>query len=123
MNTKSVESSNTVDFNNNNILLKQGDQAELFKQLKDSSIDAIVTDPPYGVLGKHKIETNWCIETFIKNCHRVLKEKGFLVYFCQEPFASKINSIAYKYFSYKEEIIWNKISHNFRPSAKVNRST
>ncbi len=98
------------------------DQLELFKQLKDNSIDAIVTDPPYGVLGKHKIETQWCIETFIKNCHRVLKDKGFLVYFCQEPFASKINNIAYQYFSYKEEIIWNKISHNFRPSAKINRS-
>ena len=31
------------------ITLKQGDCLELMKELPDESVDAVITDPPYGI--------------------------------------------------------------------------
>ena len=46
-----------------NLILKQGDALELMKELPDKSVDAIITDPPYGVNLKYNsyedTEENW----------------------------------------------------------------
>lgn len=85
-----------------------GDQEQLFQSIADNSIDAIITDPPYGLKWKHKIETHFDFKTFINNSFRVLKPNGFLVYFGQEPSISLWNSLAQQKFHYLAEIIWYK---------------
>ena len=85
-----------------------GDQEQLFNNIQDNSIDAIITDPPYGLKWDHKIETHFNFENFINNSYRVLKDNGFLVYFGQEPTISQWNAIAQQKFNYLAEIIWYK---------------
>ena len=91
-------------------MIIHGTQESLFNNVESNSIDAIITDPPYGVLGKHKIETGFDFNLFLENSYRVLKKGGFLVYFCQEPSASRWNVASMERFVYKHEIIWNKKS-------------
>lgn len=70
-------------------LILHGDCVEQMRLLADCSIDAIVTDPPYGLefMGKEwdGFGTNaafgaWC-ETWLVECLRVLKPGGYLLAF------------------------------------------
>ena len=65
---------------NYNIL--QGDNRETLKTLEDNSIDAIITDPPYGIdfLGKSWDANTGALETY-QECLRVLKPGGYLLAF------------------------------------------
>lgn len=89
--------------------LKLGDCLELLKDLEDNSVDAIITDPPYGVLKGHKIETNVDINAFHKEVYRVLKDKGFYVFFGLQPSLTYWISDALQSFKFIQEVIWNKI--------------
>lgn len=75
--------------------------------IPDESVDAIITDPPYGILN-HKIERGLDIAHFMTECHRVLKPNGFMIYFGQQPTLTNWNSEALKLFNYKNEVIWYK---------------
>ena len=88
--------------------LQLGNQDTLFNHLADNSIDAIITDPPYDLKWKHKIETRVCFKLFVENAYRVLKPNGFLIYFGQEPSMSYWNVCAGELFNYLSEIIWYK---------------
>jgi len=60
-----------------------GDCLEIMKTLPDNSIDAIVTDPPYGIQ-KGKIEGDESLETFKKSIpefYRLLKDNSFCAVF------------------------------------------
>jgi site-specific DNA-methyltransferase (adenine-specific) len=63
-------------------MIVQGDNRETLKTLDDSSIDAIVTDPPYGIdfLGKSWDANTGALETY-QECLRVLKPGGYLLAF------------------------------------------
>jgi len=89
------------------IQLFNEDCFDRLKQIDDNSINAIISDPPYGILN-HKIETNIDIEKLMSEWQRVLKNNGFLVYFGRQPTFTEWNNIAFKYFKYKKEIIWYK---------------
>ena len=84
-----------------------GDCMELMKQIPDNTVDAVITDPPYGLLN-HKIETGFDIDIFINQCHRVLKNNTFLVYFGMQPTLTHWNVKAFNKFNYKNEVIWYK---------------
>lgn len=61
----------------------QGDCLELIKLIPDNSIDAILTDPPYG-LNKDGIKGDADLSLFYKilpECHRVLKNNSFFITF------------------------------------------
>lgn len=60
----------------------QGDNRQILKTLEDNSIDAIVTDPPYGInfLGKTWDADTGSLETY-KECLRVLKPGGHILAF------------------------------------------
>lgn len=105
-----VQSTNntTLNIKANKQGLFLGDQEELFNTIPSNSIDAIITDPPYGLKWKHQIETHFNFATFLENCYRVLKPNGFLVYFGQEPSISSWNHLAGQQFHYLAEIIWYK---------------
>ena len=63
--------------------IHQGDSLELLKQLPDSSVDLVITSPPYadlktyidfkGILADDYV--NWFIP-YCKEIHRVLKPTG-----------------------------------------------
>lgn len=59
-----------------------GDCLEELKKLPDNSVDAIVTDPPYGIKIK-KWDVRVDIHSFLKECIRV--SKGYIVFFGQFP--------------------------------------
>jgi site-specific DNA-methyltransferase (adenine-specific) len=60
----------------------QGDNRVTLKTLADNSIDAIVTDPPYGIdfLGKSWDANTGAVETY-QECLRVLKPGGHILAF------------------------------------------
>jgi len=87
--------------------LFNADCFDVLADLEDCSMDAIVTDPPYGIL-KHKIETSIDIPRFFNECDRVLKPNSFIVFFGRQPALTDWNYHALKVFQYKQEIIWYK---------------
>lgn len=91
----------------NKIDLICGNCLEVMKNLPSESVDAVVTDPPYAIL-KHRIETGIDVKLFLSECKRVLKLNSFLIYFGQQPTLTLWNSLAFKLFNYKSEIIWYK---------------
>lgn len=60
----------------------QGDNRDILKTIDDNSIDAIVTDPPYGIdfLGKDWDANTGALETY-QECLRVLKPGGHILAF------------------------------------------
>ena len=87
--------------------LIHGDYLKIMREMADNSVDVIVTDPPYGIL-KHRIEQPIDITAFFQESLRILKPNSFIVYFGRQPTLTDWNSIAFKYFRYKQEIIWYK---------------
>ncbi|MFT4021997.1 MAG: DNA methyltransferase, partial [Acinetobacter sp.] len=67
---------------NENVQLGLGDCLEMMKQLPDSSVDSIVTDPPYGLnfMGK-KWDYDVPSVQIWQECLRVLKPGGHLLAF------------------------------------------
>ena len=65
-----------------NYTIMQGDNRDTLKTLEDNSIDAIVTDPPYGIdfLGKAWDANTGALETYTE-CLRVLKPGGYILAF------------------------------------------
>lgn len=87
--------------------LWNGNCLQLMRDMPSESVDAIITDPPYGIL-KHRIETGVDIDRFFDECSRVLKPNSFIVFFGQQPTLTTWNASAFAHFNYKAEIIWYK---------------
>jgi site-specific DNA-methyltransferase (adenine-specific) len=87
------------------IQLLQGDCLELMKTLSDKSIDAIITDPPYG-----SICCAWDsiipLEPMWEQLKRVIKPNGAIVLFGAEPFSSLLRCSNIKDFKY--DWVWEK---------------
>jgi site-specific DNA-methyltransferase (adenine-specific) len=62
-----------------------GNCFDLLPLVQDHSIDAIITDPPYGILKGHRIETNVDIPRFFAECKRVMKPNAFIAFFGMMP--------------------------------------
>jgi len=101
-----------------NIKLIQGDCLEKLKELEDNSVDLILTDPPYGNMkgacldGWAGNKTDWdsAIDPtkMFKECERVLREKGTLILFSQEPYTSKIITEAHYNLPFSYRMMWLK---------------
>ena len=91
----------------NNVQLIQGDSIEFMSHLPSGSVDAIITDPPYGIL-KHAIETGVDIPLFMSESHRVLKPLGFMAFFGKQPTLTEWNRVAMSLFHFNHEVIWYK---------------
>ena len=65
-----------------NFTILEGDNRDTLKTLEDCSVDAVVTDPPYGIdfLGKSWDANTGAIETYTE-CLRVLKPGGYILAF------------------------------------------
>jgi site-specific DNA-methyltransferase (adenine-specific) len=94
-----------VDLTKNNINIELGDCMELMDPLAPGSVDALITDTPYGstaLAWDKKID----LEKFWAQAARVVKPNGVVVMFSQQPFTTRLINSNPKQFRY--EIVWRK---------------
>lgn len=85
------------------------DNAEFTPQIPDGSLDIILEDPPYLYLKNQKLDRPFDELAHFTECHRMLREGGFIVIFGRGESFYRWNTIlADLGFEFKEEIIWNK---------------
>ncbi len=85
--------------------LYKGDCLEVMKSIPDGSIDAIITDPPYGTTAC-KWDSVIDFELMWEQLNRIVKPNGAIVLFGSEPFSSALRMSNIK--NYKYDIIWEK---------------
>ena len=91
--------------NNINIDLRLGDCLELMKAIPDGSIDAIITDPPYGTTAC-KWDSVIPFDLMWEQLSRVIKPLKAIALFGSEPFATTMRASNIK--NYKYDWYWNK---------------
>ena len=85
--------------------LRLGDSLEVMKTIEDNSIDAIITDPPYGTTAC-KWDSVIDFELMWEQLNRVIKPNGAIVLFGSEPFSSVLRMSNIK--NYKYDWVWDK---------------
>ncbi len=95
--------------------LYKGDCLEVMKTIEDNSIDAIITDPPYGTTAC-KWDSVINFELMWEQLNRIIKPNGAIVLFAQSPFdkvlgVSNIKSLRYEW-------IWEKTKSTGHLNAK-----
>jgi site-specific DNA-methyltransferase (adenine-specific) len=85
--------------------LRLGDCLEVMKTIPNNSIDAIITDPPYGTTAC-KWDSVIDFKLMWEQLHRIIKPNGAIVLFGSEPFSSALRMSNIK--NYKYDIIWDK---------------
>ena len=93
--------------------LKQADCLQVMKEIPSGSIDAIITDPPYGTTAC-KWDSVINFELMWEQLNRIIKPNGAIVLFGSEPFSSALRMSNIK--NYKYDWVWNKD----RPSGHLN---
>jgi DNA modification methylase len=103
--------------------LIQGDNRVALKTLPDNSIDAIVTDPPYGIdfLGKDWDANTGALETY-QECLRVLKPGGHILAFsAARTYHHLAITLEQAGFEIRDQIMWI-YSSGFPKSQDVGRT-
>jgi site-specific DNA-methyltransferase (adenine-specific) len=85
--------------------LRKGDCLEVMKGIESGSIDAIITDPPYGTTAC-KWDSVIDFELMWEQLNRIIKPNGAIVLFGSEPFSSALRMSNIK--NYKYDWIWEK---------------
>ena len=95
--------------------LLKGDCLELMKAIPSGSIDAIITDPPYGTTAC-KWDSVIDFELMWEQLNRIIKPNGAVVLFGSEPFSSALRMSNIK--NYKYDWVWQKRPVNFLNAKK-----
>jgi DNA modification methylase len=101
----------------------QGDNRETLKTIPDNSIDAIVTDPPYGIdfLGKSWDANTGALETY-QECLRVLKPGGHILAFsAARTYHHLAITLEQAGFEIRDQIMWI-YSSGFPKSQDIGKS-
>ena len=85
--------------------LKFGDCLEKMKDIPDGSVDAIITDPPYGITAC-KFDNVIPFDLMWEQLNRIIKPNGAIVLFGSEPFSSALRMSNIK--NYKYDWVWKK---------------
>jgi DNA modification methylase len=85
--------------------LRLGDCLEVMQTIESGSIDAIITDPPYGTTAC-KWDSVIPLEPMWDQLKRVIKPNGAIVLFGSEPFSSALRMSNIK--NYKYDWVWKK---------------
>ncbi len=85
--------------------LIKGECLEVMKSIPDASIDAIITDPPYGTTAC-KWDSVIDFGLMWEQLNRIIKPNGAIVLFGSQPFTSSLVMSNIKNFKY--EWIWEK---------------
>ena len=97
------------------IKLYKGDCLEIMKTIEDNSIDAIITDPPYGTTAC-KWDSVIPFDLMWEQLNRIIKPNGAIVLFGSEPFSSALRMSNIK--NYKYDWIWDKVNGSNFANAK-----
>ncbi len=79
--------------------LYKGDCLEVMKSIPDGSIDAIITDPPYGTTAC-KWDSVIDFDLMWEQLNRIIKPNGAIVLFGSEPFSSALRMSNIKNYKY-----------------------
>ena len=85
------------------------------KTIPDNSIDAIITDPPYGTTAC-KWDSVIDFDLMWEQLHRIIKPNGAIVLFGAEPFSSALRMSNVK--NYKYDWVWEKTQATGHLNAK-----
>jgi len=85
--------------------LRFGDCLELMKNIEPASVDAIITDPPYGTTAC-KWDSVIPFDEMWARLNKLIKPNGAIVLFGSEPFSSALRMSNIK--NYKYDWIWEK---------------
>ena len=99
-----------------NYKLLQGDCIEQMKTIKSGSVDAIITDPPYGTTNC-KWDSVIPFDLMWEQLNRIIKPNGAIVLFGSEPFSSALRMSNIK--NYKYDWKWNKKAGGNPLNAKI----
>jgi site-specific DNA-methyltransferase (adenine-specific) len=97
-------------------ILYLGDCLELMRDMPDGSIDAIITDPPYGTT-TCKWDSVIPFEPMWEQLKRIIKPNGAIVLFGSQPFTSLL--IASNTEMFKYHWVWDKCKVGGFTSAKL----
>jgi len=89
------------------IQLIKGECIEQMKLIPSGSVDAIITDPPYGTTAC-KWDSVIPFEPMWQELNRIIKPNGAIVLFGSEPFSSALRMSNIK--NYKYDFVWNKVN-------------
>lgn len=89
------------------IKLLYGDCLELMQGIEKHSIDAIITDPPYGTTAC-KWDSVIPFDLMWEQLNRIIKPNGAIVLFGSEPFSSALRMSNIK--NYKYDWVWDRVS-------------
>jgi site-specific DNA-methyltransferase (adenine-specific) len=82
-----------------------GNCLELMKKIQDKSIDAIITDPPYGTTNC-KWDAVIPFDLMWNELNRIVKDNGVIALFGNQPFSSLLITSNLK--MYKHDWVWKK---------------
>lgn len=98
-------------------LLYNADCFDVMGEIPDKSIDAVITDPPYGTTSRdwdHSID----LDKFWLQVKRVLRTPHSpAVIFADQPFTSHLIVSNHKW--YRHDFIWNKTRHSGAMNVRV----
>ena len=97
-------------------LLINGDCLDVMKTLPNNSVDAVITDPPYGITAC-KWDAIIPFEPMWEQLKRITKKNGAIVLFGSQPFTSALVMSNPKMFKY--EWVWDKKKHANAMLAKI----
>lgn len=89
------------------IELLKGDCLELMKSIPDNSVDAIITDPPYGTTAC-KWDSVIPFDLMWLQLNRIIKDNGAIVLFATQPFTSTLTLSNINNFRHQWQWIKNK---------------
>jgi len=84
-----------------------GDCLEVMKDIQNNSVDAIITDPPYGTTAC-KWDSVIDFDLMWEQLNRIIKHNGAIVLFGSEPFSSALRMSNIK--NYRYDWVWNKVA-------------
>lgn len=88
------------------VSLHMGDSfAVIPEHVEPGSVDAIITDPPYGTISA-KWDKWFDLDLWWKNAARVLKDDGIVVMFSDQPFTSMV--VCSNMEQYRYDWVWDK---------------
>ena len=86
-------------------MIYNDDCFDVLAMLPDNSVNAILTDPPYGTT-KNKWDNAFDIAKWWQACERVITKDGAIVFTAAQPFSSQMVVSNPKWFKY--EWVWSK---------------
>lgn len=95
-----------MDYKDDSLWLMQGDCLERMKEIADSSVDAVICDPPYGTTAC-RWDSIIPLEPMWEQLKRVIKPNGAIVMTAAQPFTSNLIMSNIKMFKYCW--VWNKV--------------